>query len=169
MRAPKISYLTDLQLNQYISSPWISPLGLGQIARGMAPSPKETNLFSDRSWFCLQSNDGPGLVYRRHGERFVDHCVLQKDKVRGGSVTVWDRISYAATSNLVIVNGNLAGLRYRDTTITLHDANGPGMILQKNSAHPHVVIVVQDHFQQQQTDVLPWLGVSLDLSPTEHV
>lgn len=131
-------------------------------------------VFSDESRFCLQGNDGRGLVYRRQGERFADNCVLQRSMMRGGSVMVWGGISYTARTNLVIINGNLTGIGYRDEIITPHvepflNANGPGMILQQDNARPHVGRVVRDHFQQQQINVLPWPAVSPDLSPIEHI
>lgn len=97
-------------------------------------------------------------VYRRQRERFVDDYVLQRDRMRGDSVMVWGGISCAARMNLVIISGNLTGLRYRDEIKTPHvqpffNANGPGIILQQDNGRSHVTCIVRDHSQQQQTDV----------------
>ena len=73
-------------------------------------------LFTDESRFHLDSSDGRSRVYRRVGERFHHRCVIE----RGGSVMVWGGISSRGRTTLVVVDGTLTGIRYRDEIIRPH-------------------------------------------------
>jgi hypothetical protein len=53
-------------------------------------------------------------VYRRVGERYADACVIQRQSFGGGSVMVWGGIAAHGRTPLVVVAGNLTGIRYRD-------------------------------------------------------
>ena len=59
-----------------------------------------TVLFSDESRFCLDRTDGRMKCYRRHGERYSDNCVLERDLVLGPSVMVWGAILFHGRSEL---------------------------------------------------------------------
>jgi hypothetical protein len=62
------------------------------------------------------------------GERFADPCVLERDRFGGGSVMVWVGISHGLKSTLIVIAGNLTGVRYRDEILRLagiHDVNRP--------------------------------------------
>ena len=63
--------------------------------------------------------DGRRRVYRRRGERFADACVLERDRFGGGSVMVWGGIYHVLKSPLIVIAGNLTGVRYRDEIIHL--------------------------------------------------
>jgi hypothetical protein len=65
--------------------------------------------FTDESWFILFRPDG-----RRRGERFADDCVLERDRFGGGSVMAWGGISHGLNSPLIVIAGNLTGVRHRD-------------------------------------------------------
>jgi hypothetical protein len=41
-------------------------------------------------------------------------CVLERDRFGGGSVMVWGGISHGLKSPLIVISGNLTGVRYRD-------------------------------------------------------
>ena len=74
-----------------------------------------TNILStDESRFHLDSSDGRSRVYRRVGERYADACVIQRQSFGGGSVMVWGGIAAHGRTPLVVVAGNLTGIRYRD-------------------------------------------------------
>ena len=45
-------------------------------------------MFSDESRFLLFRSDRRRRVYRRPGERFVDSCVIERDRYGGGGVMV---------------------------------------------------------------------------------
>jgi hypothetical protein len=55
-------------------------------------------------WCCctLFRPDGRRRAYRRHGKRFADACVLERDRFGGGSVMVWGGISHGLKSPLIM-------------------------------------------------------------------
>jgi hypothetical protein len=68
-------------------------------------------LFTDESRFHLDSSDGRSRVYRRVGARYADACVVRS--LGGGSIMVWGGITERGRTSLVVVAGNLTGMRYR--------------------------------------------------------
>jgi hypothetical protein len=73
--------------------------------------------FTDESRFHLDSSDGRSRVYRRVGERYADACVIQRQSFGGGNVMVWGGITAHGRTPLVVVAGNLTGMRYRDEIV----------------------------------------------------
>ena len=129
-------------------------------------------LFTDESRFHLDSSDGRSRVYRRVGERFHDSCVIERRPFGGGSVMVWGGISSRGRTALVVVDGILTGIRYRDEIIRPHVlpfVQQRNATLQQDNARPHVARVVTDFLTQNNVNVLPWPAISPDLSPIEHV
>ena len=74
-------------------------------------------LFTDESRFHLDSSDGRSRVYRRVGERYANACVIQRQSFGGGSVMVWGGITPHGRTPLVVVAGNLTGIRYWDEIV----------------------------------------------------
>jgi hypothetical protein len=75
---------------------------------------------------------------------------------------------------LVVVAGNLTGIRYRDEIVQPYvipfiHAQVNNVTFQQNNARPHVTRFVRDYLTQQNVDLLPWPAVSPDLSSIEHV
>ena len=131
-------------------------------------------LFTDESRFHLDSSDGRNRVYRRVGERFQDACVVERRSFGGGSVMVWGGITTHRRTPLVLVQGNLTGIQYRDAIIRQHvvpfiRAQQRQVTLQQDNARPHVARVVTDYLNRQNINVLPWPAVSPDLAPIDHV
>lgn len=87
-----------------------------------------TILFTDESWFDLDSHNGRLTANRYPGEIFVDPCVIERRAFAGGSVLVWGGITATGRTALQLVIGNLTVARYRDE------------ILQ-----PHVISFIQNH------------------------
>ena len=64
-------------------------------------------LFSDESRFNLSHHDGRIRVFRRRGERFVDNCLIERDRFGGMCVMVWGDIMGRTKTNLIVVQGSL--------------------------------------------------------------
>ena len=79
---------------------------------------------------------------RGRGERYADACVTEVDRYGGGSVMVWGAISFHHRSRLVVVPGNLNGMRYRDeilapVVVPLMNANRGLTLFQQDNARCH--------------------------------
>jgi transposase len=55
-----------------------------------------TVLFTDESRFCLQSDSGRVLIWRKQGTRFHPSNILERDTYRGG-VMVWEESLWVVT------------------------------------------------------------------------
>jgi hypothetical protein len=87
---------------------------------------------------------------------------------------VWGGITAHSRTPLVILAGNLTGMRYRDEIVQPYvipfiQAQANNVTFQQDNARPHVARVVRAYLTQQNVDLLPWPAVSPDLSPIEHV
>ena len=96
--------------------------------------------FTDESQLTLFRPDG-------RGERFADACVLERDRFRGGSVMVLGGISHRLKSPLIVIAGNLTGVRYRDEVlrpVAVPFVQQHHLIFQQDNARPHVARVCQE-------------------------
>ena len=86
---------------------------------------------------------------------------------------VWGGITAHGRTPLVVVGGNLTGIRYLDEivqhVIPFIQAQANNVTFQQDNARPHVARVVCDYLIQQNVDLSPWPAVSPELSPIEHV
>ena len=129
-------------------------------------------LFTGESRFTLYRADGRCRVYRRHGERFADACVVERDRFGGGSVMVWGGIAHGIKSQLIIVAGNMTAVRYRDEIlrpVAVPLVQQRNLILQQDNARPHVSRVCQDFLANNNIAPLAWPPYSPDLTPIEHM
>ena len=84
---------------------------------------------------------------------------------------VWGGIAHGVKSQLIVVDGNMTAVRYRDEIL------GPvavplvqrHLILQQDNAQPHVARVCQDFLANNNIVPLDWPPYSPDLSPIEHL
>ena len=91
---------------------------------------------------------------------------------RGGSVMVWDGISHGVETPLVVIQGNLTAVRYRDQLLMPHVlplVNAHNLAFQHDNARPHVARVCRDFLNQNNVQVLDWPPYSPDLNPIEHL
>ena len=145
-----------------------------------APAPNRFRLadwrrvmFSDESRFLLQWSDRRQQVYRCLGQRYSDACEREVDRFGGGgSVMVWGGISHVVKTPLVVIQGNLTAVRYRDQVLMPHVlplVNAHNLTFQHDIVRPHVARVCRDFFNQNNVQVIDWSPYSLDLNPIEHL
>lgn len=131
-------------------------------------------MFTDESRFNISGSDGRLRVYRRQNERYAQCCVEERNRYGGGSVMVWAGITTLDRTDLIIIDGNLNGERYRDeilssVVVPFLERQEPGIIFQQDNARPHTARIVRSYLDENEVVVLPWPANSPDLSPIEHV
>ena len=87
---------------------------------------------------------------------------------------VWGGFTAHHRTQLVIIQGNLNAVQYRDrivgpVIIPFLQRYGPGLTLQQDNARPHTARIIQCYMQQHDVDLLPWPANSPDLAPIEHL
>ena len=106
-------------------------------------------------------------MYRRLGERYSDACVREVDRFGGGvSVMVWGGNSHGVKTPLVVIQGNLTAVRYRDQVLMPHVLP---LVNAHNLTFQHVARVCRDFLNQNNVQVLDWPPYSPDLNPIEHL
>lgn len=130
--------------------------------------------FSDEKRFQCFRADGRDRVYRRRQERYADPCVRQVNRWGGPSVMVWAAISANHRTDLVFIEGNLNGVRYRDevlrpAVLPFMDQIGAGALFQHGNARPHVARACTNFLEENDVHTLPWPAISPDLNPIENV
>ena len=130
-------------------------------------------MFSDESRFSIQRSDRRQRVYRRLGERYSNACVREVDRFGGGgSVMVWGGIFHGVKTPLVVIQGNLTAVRYRDQVLlpqVLPLVIAHNLTFQHDNARPLVARVCRDFPNQNNVQVLDWPPYSPDLNPIEHL
>ena len=136
----------------------------------------QTVVFSDESRFALSNSDGRIRVYRHRGERYADCCILQRDRFGvGGSVMVWAGIGYGYRTQLMVIDGNLNGKKYRDHVLAPHvvpllQNHNVISTFQQDNARPHIA---RDNIQFLQNNNInfidDWPSKSSHLNPIEHL
>ncbi|GFW59990.1 transposable element Tcb1 transposase [Trichonephila clavipes] len=104
-------------------------------------------VFTEESRICLQHHNGRIRVWRHRGERMLNSCVMHH----------WFCTGQRYISEVLepVVLPYLRGLATA--------------IFQQDNARPHVARIVQRFFVNHQIELLPWLALSPDLSPTENM
>ena len=128
--------------------------------------------FSDESRFNLSHHDCRIRVFRRRGERFVDNCLIERDRFGGGCVMVWGGIMDRRKTNLIVVQGSLNAQGYinqilQPEAVPFLQKHGPA-ILMHDDARPHGARICRPFLNRNNANVLPWLAVSPDMNPIEH-
>ena len=85
---------------------------------------------------------------------------------------VWGGISHWLKSLLIVIAGNLTGVRYRDEIlrpVAVPFVQQLHLIFQQDNARPHVARVCQDFLANNNINPLDWPRCSPDLSPIEHL
>jgi hypothetical protein len=56
-------------------------------------------------------------MHQPYGERYADACVIHRQSFSGGSVMVWGSITAHGRTPLVVIAGNMTGMRYRNDIV----------------------------------------------------
>ena len=133
-------------------------------------------VFSDESRFCVFHLDGRLRVRRSPNTRYSNESArVHVTPFGGGSIMVWGAISWNHKSALVVIDGNLTGLRYLEEILQNVaipfglESVGPGFIYQDDNARPHRARIVTDFHEQNMDYVhMSWPSRSPDMNPIEH-
>ncbi|GFV91676.1 transposable element Tcb1 transposase [Trichonephila clavipes] len=129
--------------------------------------------FTDESRICLQHQHGRIRVWRHHGERMLNSCVMHHHTDPARSIMVWGGIRYHSRTPLVRIAGTLNSQRYISEMlepVVLPYLQGLAtVIFQQDNARPHVSRIIQRLFVNHQIESLPWLVRSPHLSPIENI
>ena len=88
------------------------------------------------------------------------------------SVMVWGGISHGVKTPLVVIQGNLTAVFYRDQVLMPHVltlVNVHNLTFQHDNARLHDARVCPDFLNQNNVQVLDWTAYSPDLNPIEHL
>ncbi|GFW47359.1 hypothetical protein TNCV_335291 [Trichonephila clavipes] len=120
-----------------------------------------------------QHHDGRIRVWRHHGERILNSCVIHRHTGRAPGIMVWGGIGYHTRTPLVRIAGTLNSHRYISPVlepVVLPYLQGLATTLfQQDNARPHVARIVQRFFVNHQIKLLPWPARCWDLSPIENM
>ena len=121
--------------------------------------------------FNLSHHDGRIRIFRRRRERFADNCLIERG--RFGSGSVWGGIMGRRKTNLIVVQGNLNAQGYinqilQPEAVPFLRRHGPAILMHDN-ARPHVARICRQFLNRNNVNVLPWLVVSPDMNPIEHI
>ena len=103
----------------------------------------------------------------------MDPCVVEVNRFRGGSVTVWGGIIHDGKTDLVIPRGNRTAQVYRDTVLApvvipfINRRHGH-TVFQHDNARPQTAHLTTQFSTANNVDVIQWPPLSADLSPIEH-
>jgi transposase len=130
-------------------------------------------VFSDESRFCLDMSDGRIRVHRLMTERYLDECILEKDRYGGGSVMVWGAMSWDGLSRLISIRGTMKAADYIEKILEPEAVpftmNTPQLTFQQDNARPHTAKITMTYLSDRAVLLLPWPARSPDLSLIEHV
>ncbi len=130
-------------------------------------------VFTDESRYILDRTDGRQRVRRLPGENLRDDCIHETTQGGGGSVMIWAGIHYEGKTPLVVPDGNVNAVVYRDI-LEYHclpharRVYGHNFRLQDDNARPHRAAAVREFLEAEGVEQLPWPACSPDMNPIEH-
>ena len=85
---------------------------------------------------------------------------------------VWGSIRYGFKSPLVVINGTMNAVKYRDEVLAPHvvpTAQQHALTFQQDNTRPHVALICTDFLAQNNIHVIDWPPFSPDFSPIKHL
>ncbi|GFX79634.1 transposable element Tc1 transposase [Trichonephila clavipes] len=130
-------------------------------------------VFTDESRICLQHQDGRIRVWRHHGERMLNSCVMHRHTGPAPGIMVWGGIGYHSRIPLVRITSTLNRQRYISQVLELvvlpYLQGFATAIFQQDNAQPHVARIVQRFFVNHHIELFPWSAHSPDIKPIENM
>ena len=131
-------------------------------------------MFTDESRFLLVRVDGRVRVRRLQGERLRDDCIQETVQGGGGSVMIWGGIHYGGRTPLVVPEGNVNAVVYRDIlqNVCIPHARavyGANFVLQDDNATPHRARIINTFLETEGVTRIGWPSRSPDMNPIEHI
>ena len=133
-------------------------------------------LFTDESRFSLVNDDQTRRVWRRRGENaYEDRFLNRRELFGGGGILVWGGITHDAKTELMIIQGNLNGMRYTNEILDgpvrlFAGAMGQNdMIFVDDNARPHRNHIANQYVDENSINRMEWPAKSPDLNPIENV
>ena len=75
-------------------------------------------------------------------------------------------------TDLVVVQGNLNVqhcVNLLNINLPFMQNSGPGLTFQDDNTRPHTALTTANFLAQNNVNVLPWLALSPDMNPIEHI
>lgn len=131
-------------------------------------------LFTDESRYGMYPDSRRSRVWREPGNVQRLRFAQETHRYRGGTIMVWGGIRLGGRTDLVLLEGSMTGVMYRDRIlqpIVLSHAEsfGPAFTLMHDNARPHTSRVAMQFLEENNIHVLPWPAQSPDLNPIEHM
>jgi transposase len=130
-------------------------------------------IFSDESRFELFNNDSHNWVWRKVDEKYKKECLKPTVKKSIG-IMVWGCFHKDGIGPLVIVEGNINGVKYRELLeehlLPFYNAlNHEDYLFQDDNAPCHTARIVKEWKEENFINILPWPAQSPDLNPIENL
>ncbi|GBM70274.1 hypothetical protein AVEN_63921-1 [Araneus ventricosus] len=130
-----------------------------------------TVLFTDESWFSLNTDSCRTFIWREPGTRYLPSNVCEIDHYGGGGLMVWAGIMLDGQTPLhVFERGTVTGVRYRDEILEPYvRLLAPEFILMDGNARPHRALLVDEFLESEDIRRMDWPARYPYLNPIEHV
>jgi hypothetical protein len=131
-------------------------------------------IWSDESRFCVSFGDGGSKVWRKSVEELLPRCTIPTVKFPA-SCMMWGSITAKGVGHLLVVEGPINSLKYRDVLseglLPLLEPDGlyHGLLFQQDLAPAHSSKSTAEWFNEYCIEVLEWPGNSPDLNPIENI
>ena len=131
-------------------------------------------LFSNECWFHLSHANGCERVNQRRGQRFADACIIEQDRIRGGSVLVWGGIMGGNKTCLIVINGIINAQTNINDVLAVEallfiQFLGPNVSVMHDNACQHSAAITRQFLATNKVNVLAWPVNSPNLNPIEQV
>ncbi|GFU39163.1 transposable element Tcb1 transposase [Trichonephila clavipes] len=104
-------------------------------------------VFTDKSRICPQHHDARNRVWRHHGERMLNSCVMHRHTDPAPGIMVWNGIKYHYRTSLVHIAGTLNSQRYisevLEPVVLPYLQSLATDIFHQDNARTHVARIVQ--------------------------